>query len=532
MNKPAPYQSLLKRLEQVAQREGRGGQELNDIAKYLTMAFETDPSNTCAKTGIILETVLSRLAKAAGSHSRDNLQALFAKVDQALKIRQRPPRPRLIRIYMENIQRLRHAAVHFRKETITPEEADFSLQCTYPILEWFLNEEKAFHGISPENNKADTFDLLMVKEQNKAGKKLRGVNLGGWLVLEKWMTPSLFEGMKATDETTWSVELGGHAQERLKKHWDSFIVEEDFQWLTERGINAVRIPVGFWLFGPPYPHHPAYGENPTPFARGGDLVLDRAFEWAEKHRIHIVLDLHAAPGCQNGFDNGGLLQICDWATKQEYIDFSLDFLERLARRYGQKSALIGIELLNEPRWDIPTDTLKDFYLNAYHLIRQHAPSSQVAIVFNDGFRSHNEFNGFMREPDFSNVVFDIHRYQCFDHSDIDTDIYGHIQKAAIDWKNEADEIITELNLWTYVGEWSLGLDLKVVSLWAEGPFNHALEQMDEFQINVARRAYAAAQLATFEKYLGWFFWSYKTETTPEWCFRECVERGWLPRHFA
>ena len=27
--------------------------------------------------------------------------------------------------------------------------------------------------------------------------KLRGVNLGGWLVLEKWITPSLFEGLEA-----------------------------------------------------------------------------------------------------------------------------------------------------------------------------------------------------------------------------------------------------------------------------------------------------------------------------------------------
>ena len=30
---------------------------------------------------------------------------------------------------------------------------------------------------------------------------LRGVNLGGWLVLEKWMTPSLFDGTAAADET-------------------------------------------------------------------------------------------------------------------------------------------------------------------------------------------------------------------------------------------------------------------------------------------------------------------------------------------
>jgi len=55
--------------------------------------------------------------------------------------------------------------------------------------------------------------------------------------------------------------------------------------------------------------------------------------------------------------------------------------------------------------------------------------------------------------------------------------------------------------------------------------------MDAFQEQVAYRGYAAAQLVTFEKYQGWFFWSYKTETTPAWCFRESVERGWLPASF-
>jgi glucan 1,3-beta-glucosidase len=29
---------------------------------------------------------------------------------------------------------------------------------------------------------------------HKTGGKLLGVNLGGWLVLEKWITPSLFAG--------------------------------------------------------------------------------------------------------------------------------------------------------------------------------------------------------------------------------------------------------------------------------------------------------------------------------------------------
>ncbi|MGZ8225336.1 MAG: glycoside hydrolase family 5 protein [Methylococcaceae bacterium] len=360
------------------------------------------------------------------------------------------------------------------------------------------------------------------------GKKLRGVNLGGWLVLEKWITPSLFEGLEAKDETSFCVELGAEAESRLKSHWDTFITRDDFAWLAKRGINAVRIPVGHWLFGPDYPYHRSYGSVSYPFVVGGIDIVDRAFTWAEEYGLHIVLDLHAAPGCQNGFDNGGIKDVCEWHTSKAYVNHSLSVLERLAERYSGHPALHGIETLNEPRWDIDTSLLKKYHTDAYHRIRKYCQPEDVAVVFHDGFRSHGEYIGFLQEPEFSNVVFDIHRYQCFVREDIDMDIYGHLQKAAIDWKNEADNIIQNLELPTYCGEWSLGLDLKVVSLWAEGPFNHALDDMDEFQMSLAYRGYAAAELLTFEKYLGWFFWNYKTETTPAWCFRECVRRGWIP----
>jgi len=366
----------------------------------------------------------------------------------------------------------------------------------------------------------------------QAGMKLRGVNLGSWLVLEKWMVPSLFEGLAATDETTWCAELGAAAEEKLRRHWDSFVTREDFAWLAGHGLNAVRIPLGHWIFGADYPYHPSYGESRHPFVTGGIEVLDRAMDWAQEFGLRVVLDLHAAPGCQNGFDNGGIKDVCEWHTRPEYLEHSLGVLERLAERYRAHPALHAIEVLNEPRWDVPTDYLKNYYLAAYARIRRHCPAERVAVVFHDGFRSFREYLGFMPEPDYQNVIFDIHRYQCFERGDIDMDIYGHIRKAAGEWKQEADAIITELGLPTFCGEWSLGLDLKVVSLWAEGPFNHALEHMDAFQEAVAYRGYAAGQLATYEKYLGWFFWSYKTETTPAWCFRECVERGWLPSRFA
>ena len=126
--------------------------------------------------------------------------------------------------------------------------------------------------------------------------KLRGVNLGSWLLLEKWMVPSLFEGLEATDETTWCAELGPAATERLRRHWNSFVTREDFAWIATHGLNAVRIPIGHWIFGPDYPYHPKYGAHRHPFVTGGIEVLDRALDWARELGLAMIIYLHAALG--------------------------------------------------------------------------------------------------------------------------------------------------------------------------------------------------------------------------------------------
>lgn len=70
--------------------------------------------------------------------------------------------------------------------------------------------------------------------------KIRGVNLGNWLVLEQWMDPSLFDGVVAEnlDETSFSLSLGDKKQERLKYHRDHFITRADFDWIKNTGLNS------------------------------------------------------------------------------------------------------------------------------------------------------------------------------------------------------------------------------------------------------------------------------------------------------
>ena len=74
--------------------------------------------------------------------------------------------------------------------------------------------------------------------------KVKGVNLGNWLVLEKWMNPALFEGTTAEDEYWLPRQLSKEVYEaRIKIHRSEYITERDILFLeTEsRLLDALRI---------------------------------------------------------------------------------------------------------------------------------------------------------------------------------------------------------------------------------------------------------------------------------------------------
>jgi hypothetical protein len=53
-------------------------------------------------------------------------------------------------------------------------------------------------------------------------QQVRGVNIGSWLLLEKWITPSVFSGLpdSVNDEFQLCESLGKDAAEqRLRSHW-------------------------------------------------------------------------------------------------------------------------------------------------------------------------------------------------------------------------------------------------------------------------------------------------------------------------
>ena len=70
-------------------------------------------------------------------------------------------------------------------------------------------------------------------------QKVRGVNLGGWLVLEPWITPSMFDdtGNDAiVDEWTFcQLQSRSTAEAALQQHWSTFYSEADFAAIAAAG---------------------------------------------------------------------------------------------------------------------------------------------------------------------------------------------------------------------------------------------------------------------------------------------------------
>lgn len=65
---------------------------------------------------------------------------------------------------------------------------------------------------------------------------LRGVNLGGWLVLEPFLTPELFNGTTAIDQ--WGFDSQAGSEKALRQHWDTYCTEDNIKKLASYGINA------------------------------------------------------------------------------------------------------------------------------------------------------------------------------------------------------------------------------------------------------------------------------------------------------
>lgn len=146
--------------------------------------------------------------------------------------------------------------------------------------------------------------------------------------------------------------------------------------MASAGLNAVRIPVGYWAVDV---------REDEPYVSGQYPYLIQAVQWAHEFGLQVMIDLHGAPGSQNGQDNSGLIGPVLFPSNSSNADRILDVLQNITEEFSQdiyEGAVTAIELLNEPRLDdddFPMSQLKDFYSDGAEVISR-ASSNRINIT--------------------------------------------------------------------------------------------------------------------------------------------------------
>ncbi|XP_021636405.2 probable glucan 1,3-beta-glucosidase A [Hevea brasiliensis] len=294
----------------------------------------------------------------------------------------------------------------------------------------------------------------------------------------------------------------GHskAKEILKKHRNSFVTMEDFKFLYRHGINAVRIPVGWWIAFDPNP--------PAPYVGGSLEALDNAFSWAQAYNIKCIIDLHAAPGSQNGMEHSSSRDgTTGWPTSPDYISQTLDVIDFLASRYARHPALLGIELLNEPSAaSVPLEVLVPYYKQGYQIVRKYSSTAYVIICQRIGNADPLEL--YQANIGSNNIVVDLHYYNLFDTFFVNMSSEDNIQYVYKSREAQLQALSSANGPLVFIGEW--------VNEW-----NVTNGSQKDYQ-NFGRAQLEVYGAASF----GWAYWTLKNDRK-HWDFEWNIRNNYL-----
>src|SRR6185312_11154016 len=90
------------------------------------------------------------------------------------------------------------------------------------------------------------------------------------------------------------------------------------------------------------------GENPV-FIEGGFQLIDSLVSWCKKHKVYIILDMHAAPGGQTGANiDDSRNDVPELFIDKKDQDELVNIWVKLAQRYRDEPVVAAYDLLNEP----------------------------------------------------------------------------------------------------------------------------------------------------------------------------------------
>lgn len=178
--------------------------------------------------------------------------------------------------------------------------------------------------------------------------RLRGVNLGNWLLQEDFMFG--LHGTHSQMRGAIDAVLGKRAALFWDEYEEQFFTDADAAWLQARGFNLLRVPFNQNRLEDA--NHPGQ-YDPAVLAR-----IDRLIERCARHGIYVLLDLHAVTGGQSreNYADATSGEPLFW-RHADLRERATRLWELLARRYRDNPAVAGYDLINEPHTEGRTHLL-------------------------------------------------------------------------------------------------------------------------------------------------------------------------------
>ncbi|KAF9524461.1 glycoside hydrolase family 5 protein [Crepidotus variabilis] len=381
-----------------------------------------------------------------------------------------------------------------------------------------------------------------------------GVNLGGWLVLEPFITPDIYQRYPGSkDEYDLSLAMAADTAngglKQLENHYDTFITEQDIADIAAAGLNFLRVPLAFWAIET-WPGEPFLAKTSWKY-------FIRLLGWARKYGLRIYLDFHAVPGSQNGYNHSGKQGSVNFlngnmglANAQRTL-YYIRILTEFISQPEYKDLIPAFGIVNEALIQtIGREEMFGFYLKAHDMIREitgYGEGQGPYIMVHDGFQPLEYWTGFLAGSD--RVVLDSHPYFSFaGQNDAPLDVNGDTGLpggpwpiAACDgWGSTFNTSRKNFGI-TIGGEFSsspndCGLYLLGIKATSSNPNCATFDDWESYtdQFKEGARNYF---LGSADAIRDWFFWTWKIAPSgasgkieiPLWSYSLGWQNGWIPK---
>jgi endoglucanase len=236
---------------------------------------------------------------------------------------------------------------------------------------------------------------------------LRGVNLGGWFIMEKWMCP--LDSGSLPDTYSVIQELDNRfgvstEQSMITGYQQNWITTTDLDNIKNGGYNVVRVPVWWGQF------YPIANVSNSSFRSDAFAELDWLVSNAAARGLYVIIDMHGVVGGQSTSDDTGQQnQNQYWSNSNDQGNTAWLWWQ-IANHYNGNPTVAGYDLINEPTGAPSTQAVWDAYNSLYQSVRSADPNH---MIFLEGTFGNWDWD--MLPPPsqygWTNVVYEMHEYQ-------------------------------------------------------------------------------------------------------------------------